>query len=214
MKKKWHRKHVKEHGGYTSYHQKKSYTWVWFLGIIILASLVYAYDVGGVKTLIEEKINQVQDNSNLGGSLLSSECPEGIVPEVMIMDNKQLTFVKNMTGIYRDYPEAVSFSSMFYWNDGVQSDLDATDDGFYYYNLCHKGQSGGENINYIYCEDLPYSKTITPVSDEGVIGKSETISYSIDLVLEEESVRTVNDMMYGDVPISSNRIISSKCKRQ
>ena len=195
--------------------KKKNYKWFWVLGVVVLISIVYIYDVGEIKTSISEEIKQIQENANIKemtGGIMDYECPKEIIPETFYMDNRFLSVITNGTETYTNYPERVIYLDGFYWKDGVKSDTSYWEGTNRYFN-CHKGQYEGENINYIYCENLSYSKYTTPISEKGIIGETETFSYSIDLIMEEESVRNIKTFSRGNVPFSTNRVISAKCKK-
>jgi hypothetical protein len=49
---------------------------------------------------------------------------------------------------------------------------------------CRQGNLSGENI-YYYCYNLQYTKSETPISEDGFIGPTKTTNYIIDLTLQK-----------------------------
>ena len=71
------------------------------------------------------------------------------------------------------------------WNDSQP--VKKYGDKLSYGVVCKNGFSEGQNVNYYYCNDLYYQKSVTPIADNGVIGKTVNTEYIISLVLQEKS---------------------------
>ncbi len=220
----------------------KKFIFMGILFIIILVAIRYFYIYG--------------DSIKIGSINPSSDsCPEGIIPTQLILTQELMPF--NPSGPFLDarsdstvFNGYSKFSDKIVYSDfGFKWVLGNSHIPFDYYDscstwadgqnvcfysgmnkLCHKGSAEGENINFVYC-DLKYEKinSTTPISTDGVIGKTEvvTTSYDIQLVLKNESeIRilsgdpTSNTIQYtGVAPFVIDRITyynvtSAICKKQ
>ena len=72
---------------------------------------------------------------------------------------------------------------------------------------CYVGNKKGQNINLIYCDNITYFKEIISISDNGIIGNTKVYNYSIDLVLEKESDRKINETSFNRQFIIPNRYL-------
>lgn len=181
---------------------------IWIIVIIGLMFVWSQYLSPDSYNYFERNFLNSQQEKTTQANLIPIECPEDIIPESINMDNRVMQpkeIIAN-TANTKNYPETVTQNSIFSWKDGEKGDMHSAEG-----SLCHKGKLEGENINLIYCEQLPYHKITTPISEEGIIGESEELHLSINLVLEEIDVKVVNTMLYGDVPVSTNKVISSEC---
>jgi hypothetical protein len=186
---------------------KKRNTWI-LVGVTILAIIIVSANFSELKKFASDKIsitNNTGDNNYVFSE--TNTCPEGIIPEYIYLANYHdgLWGFRNYTSSY--YGEQATSVYDLYWADGQKSDLV----GNHQKSLCRQGNLEGENINLVYCNNLEYSKTTTDISEDGTIGKTHTISYSIDLVLQMESTRTLHDASGGYYSINKYKVISSLC---
>jgi len=148
-------------------HSKKSHKGLWILIIlIILIGFVWAYNYGYIK------LPNISSNQNI---IDKNRCPEGIVPTIISMKNY---FEYDGTGLL--------------WFDGTAMNKFKPDKFSPPPALCRKGEFEGENVDYFYCNNLIYSKIETNISEEGIIGKTTTTNYMINL-----EVRKLNDLDEG-----------------
>lgn len=138
-------------------------------------------------------------------------CPENLVPRLIVLNKFDLFFYDDHYG--DEYTRYTSGDGK--WLDGEK--LSLTDNR--YNSLCEEGSKEGQNVNYYYCYNIEYNKQNTPISEEGVIGKTEVKKFYVDLVLEkvmEENMPfiKVNGFNAGDDnPIRTFRLVSYECKR-
>ena len=178
---------------------------VTILVIILLLWFILGYNVFGIKTTINNGVNNLKGlTSNLNTKI---ECPEGVIPS-------EIDLAEYEGGLW-GYEESELGRMRYYywhpyWEDGQQMDIypptpsGSTDD--FSRKYCEKGNEEGQNINYYYCK-VGYSKTTTNISKEGEIGETKTESYTIDLVLEKKE--HIKDL--DKIPIDKYSIISSTC---
>lgn len=112
---------------------------------------------------------------------ISNSCPEGIVPDRILMFN-------NGGGMYSCDVKTYSNGNPIYGKDGgcISTWADGTKFGVMFCNL---GSKEGQNTNYIYCkgrEDNLHIYSNTPVDENGNIG--EKIELDIRLVLDSKDV--------------------------
>jgi len=178
--------------------------------ILIIIGLILAYNSGYIE-LPKINLNSTLDSSNY--------CEENIIPERIELTenlNKFYTEVFNGRLVFVEGSHAIGeryTNSQTNWKDGQIIELFNYDD---WENKCHKGYLEGENINLVYCNNLKYSSSKTPVSEEGIVGKTTTTSLSINLVLEKEKVEVLSIPPLGlgsvkEVPITTYKVISSDC---
>ena len=115
----------------------------------------------------------------------SKKCPEGIIPErIPLWDMGDGRFhcmspINQFTGI-------PSIRCNNTWNDGTKM----------WILSCSKGKYKNENINYVYCKNIKYSKQ--PITTDGTIKKE--ILLKIDLIIDPK-----------DETEEGYKIINSKC---
>jgi len=177
------------------YKRRNKLIWVIVLAVIIIG-FVWAYNSG--------KVN-VNDNV----------CNEIIPEEVELSENLNIFYTEVFNGRLT-YVEASHLTGDAYpynnsktnWNDGQTIDISGK---------CYWGHLEGENVNLVYCNDLDYSKTTTPVSKEGVVGKTQVIAYSVNLILEKEKVNVLSIPesfgFFTEIPVTTYKVISYTCKR-
>jgi len=220
--------HSNLHNSY-DFRRKPNYL-LWSIVVIVLILIILYILNQNFKTKtntflsdIKAKVSEVSSNN----SKLINGCPVGIIPEKIELTQD---FQKFYTGIFANRLFIVEGShiiegsetqqteqitnSKTNWADGQIIELmDFAE------RKCHKGQFEDENIDLVYCNDLKYSSSKTPISDEGIIGRTTTISLSIDLVLEKEKVETliIPPIALGsarEVPIMTYKVLTSECKRR
>lgn len=79
--------------------------------------------------------------------------------------------------------------------------------------VCVLGSKEGENVNYYYCYNLTYSKSETPISKEGVLGKTKITNFEVDLVLNQTESFTTSIPGGLSVGIAKLKVISSNCRK-
>jgi hypothetical protein len=207
--------------------KKSSRIWIWIiLVIVLLICVVFAYDIGGIKTSIENKGNTAQQN----------KCPNGIIPD-------NLDFYYGSTNLDNSgwYP---FFNIQGSWADGkgIENSNDYNDmPSQFFKNLpiefilsdCIYGSEEGQNVNYLYC--VPKIYTSDKVLDkEGNITKNN-IKYKVYLTLEPlakvdiikyqeslpaiKSIDVTGDYKWVEEGISrdliiNTKIISAECVKQ
>ena len=130
--------------------------------------------------------------NNLNFSNKNNTCPQDMVPTLLQL---------NRQGDFLYYP-----SNSIYWADGVKFQHS-------YDPPCYRGKKENQNINYFYCDRLPYNFTnkTTEISPQGVIGKTKIVDrkYSVDLVLKEISTQgeTLQHLIVGNY-----QVLESSCK--
>lgn len=107
-------------------------------------------------------------------------CPENIIPDRLFLDCKEDYDYMNNDKIYY----SCCIPGCINWNEVPIDDLWKWADNSVIisqnYPICHTGYKEGENINYIYCSEMWWSKQ--EISKEGVILPKE--EYEIRLVLD------------------------------
>jgi hypothetical protein len=111
--------------------------------------------------------------------MLKDYCKENIIPEKIEIYEGSISFNGGNTG-----NSIRNFEGK--WKDGtdIGADLrmyDILENSFTI--SCKEGSKEGESINYLYCNNLKYSKTIQEMSKEGILGKKKENNYEVDLVL-------------------------------
>ena len=186
---------------------------MWIVIIFIIFGLIYVWNYylsPNSYGYFERNFLNYEEKPDTSSQGNKVKCPEEIIPEEFIL-NPELTNFETFETSGR--LQVRSLNTLFKWKDGQNLHLD-----------CHHGQYEGENINLVYCNDLSYSKTTTPIYESGIVGKTETISYVVDLVLKEKSVEILELDMVGvgtdwtkpyivEYPITTYEIISSECYR-
>jgi len=138
--------------------------------VLILVGFVYAYDIGEIKTSI--------NNINLG----KNSCPEGIIPEkITLIEGTIDNYWSHYSGkreykLYSGDKEIVST-----WDDGSKI---IVPDPLYFKNYCRKGESIGENKNHYYCSNLKYDNLFEEIDKEGNIIKKNHIQYIVNFELK------------------------------
>ena len=142
---------------------------IFIVGSLIVSFLVYPNSLQSFKS----NVNGVVPNINLPEKSVGLEqnnyCKENIIPKNVVFDFPADDF---------DYRKTSFQYLASTWKDGTAIGIfgDNVDELFY---KCRNGENEGENQNYVYCDELKYSKT--PIAEGGTIG--ETINYNVDLVL-------------------------------
>jgi hypothetical protein len=110
--------------------------------------------------------------------ITGTECPEGLIPD-------SLTLYHNDRSLDKNKHNFVYYISNLTFGDGQ-----VIKPGTLSVAPCFKGGEEGENINNFYCKDIGYSSSKTDVSEDGVIGKTYTKQYTINLILSENNDQT------------------------
>ncbi|MCX6711409.1 MAG: hypothetical protein NT139_00010 [Candidatus Woesearchaeota archaeon] len=205
MSKWFNNNEVHRHRSYDF--RRKNKFWIVILILIIFCSLIYAYDILGLKTSIK---NIISTNLSVEKDLILSKnkCPSEIIPDrLLLIENNMPQSLTLMKGaIWLTNNANPSDYIIPQWKDGIEISYAYLD----FNGVCHHGSSKGENINYVYCNNLGYSKSKTEISKEGVVGDTTTISYSINLILIKDKVLKediISSLIYY-------KIISSECIKQ
>ncbi len=172
------------------------------LVIIILLWYILAFNMFGTTTILKQIVDKVK---GLNSQVKIGECPIEIIPEKIFLNEALMHFQSYID--FQGKERLMGYSSIGTWADGQTMDLFGSD----FQSVCKQGELEGENINLVYCKNIDYSKTITPLSEEGVIEQIKTISYSVNLVLEKESERVIDSSAFGDYPVTTFKVLSSEC---
>lgn len=181
--------------------------------IIILISFVWGYNLFGIKTVVTKGVESLKGLSSEVN--IEVECPQWIIPSEidLIKEDRPLIGESGLSGFILSDEQGLE-DFIYKWDpkwldDQEMSMYPPTPEGHaidFSRSHCVRGSGEGQNINNYYC-NLGYSKTTTEISDEGLIGKTNTISYNIKLVLEEkEHIRIVRGYS-----LDRYKIISSTC---
>lgn len=168
--------------------------------LIALLVIVYASDLGGIKTKIQQG---------------DKYCEENIIPSNFTFHDEQI-----ISGI----DEEALASGIIYlkepvWKDGTKfTEPPAGTPNPY---NCHSGKSEGENVNYLYCNGVGYQKEIKDIDAKGNVLKVEQRNYIVDLVIDMENPLGERDLTridsYGfernKEKLTFNRVVSYKCMR-
>lgn len=194
---------------------------VGFLFVIILIAYIFNYNLFGIKTLYHNSISTIKGTTyEIKEKVNTGECPGGIVPEHIYL-NKDLLGIYNYTEPY--FGNYFSMLPWSYWADGSEMNLMDQDWGSLNrgYSLCHHGREVGENVSLIYCNNLSYSKSITPISEGGIVGKTESVSYKVNIIITKIGETAVLGKPYppDNLPrllgyIYDYNITSSECIKQ
>ena len=178
MRRWFENEEVYRHRSY-DYRRKKFPVWLIIIVIIILIAIVYAYDIGGLKTSTNKILNNINLSSSSSYSnsfrLNTKNCPSDIIPD-------KITII--------EYPVRDFIGS---WKDGTpineyKSPDDYSIDILTIFNKqCHQGNNQGENINYFYCNNLFYSKNIQKINSNGDIISKYDNNYTINIILEPDT---------------------------
>jgi len=137
----------------------------------------------------------------------SNSCLASLIPDNLLIihqegtsggDNIYYPYIKGGLSFYLEKIE-YPFDN---WKDGQPISIN---NALY---SCHKGLAQGENINYLYCNNLLYLKSTTNISEGGTIGKTQTISYSINLVLSDGQLLKKYS---GFEDVESYKVLSATC---
>jgi len=175
--------------------------------IIVLLSYIFNNNIFGFRSLYYESKNSL--NLLFSKSNIKTDCPIGIIPLEVELSDMMMPFVDLGEYYGKRQIEQTPYSL---WADGETMNWYGTYSNFD--SLCHQGKSEGENINLVYCNGFSYSKSTTPISESGVIGKTTTVSYTINLILQKESERNINAFAWGNFHVTKYKIISSECIRR
>jgi hypothetical protein len=155
-----------------------------FIAIIVVLSLIYYFFVMHSAGLISIK----------------TTCPDGIIPQrfnINHVDNSWSLAYKNDWLFPIQNPSA--------WKDGSEVDIG------YYTGNCHLGNKEGENVNYLYCNEIPYRKK--QVNSDGTIGK--LVDINIDLVLDSNDIiqkeKDLGEIGHAPYNISALKVVDYKC---
>ncbi len=161
---------------------------IFIVGSLIVSFLIYPESFQSFKYNIKSSIPDI--NILQKSTVLEKEyCKENIIP-------RQVIFEFSTAYSYRtketNYEHIISK-----WKDGTN--IDSMDSANKWIYSCRIGSKEGENKDYIYCDNLNYSKTY--ISEDGTIG--ETITYDVDLGIHEVDVEEIKtwETLYGNESI-------------
>jgi hypothetical protein len=205
--------------------KKKSYVWVYILAIVILVSLVYAYNPS-----VNESVNnffegiEVTSENSKTASQGDESCPDGIIPEIFVVssDPEQAkvrvdsSVYPVQANVWMDGAEMKTSPTSF-----VKSCYDCEATTPFYNGLekikCHQGSGEGENISHLYCSPADYHRTDKNIDSDGNILNVEGVYYQISLILLNKKIEEIP--LYngvGDTQIGtgySYEVIDAKCKK-
>jgi len=126
---------------------------------------------------------------------IKKSCPDGVIPERFYLNHYNSAWDINV----KDYFNPTEYETK--WEDGTLIPRET----------CRLGKEDGENVNYLYCLNLPYSNT--PINPDGTIGKK--INLYIDLVLNPND-NTIVEQDFSNIGriiinISSIKIVDYRC---
>ncbi len=167
---------------------KKKYKVVIGVLVSVILLLLILFLSGGLETIKERLFQnssegslkgQISQNSSGSNLFSNSYCEENIIPDNLIFAGGAFILDIGLKSTWKDGTGV-----------GVRDYVYAQLNG-----ICRKGSNKGENVNYLYCENLIYSKTF--IDESGNIG--ETITYEINLILgdDTEVIKKTRDSIAG-----------------
>ncbi|MBI5390077.1 hypothetical protein HZB02_01175 [Candidatus Woesearchaeota archaeon] len=153
---------------------------------------------------------------NVNLDLLNSEqlseyngCPDGIIPEVLTLN------IVDFPGLPEEYKGLDIIKQVSKWKDSQPIEDYIPEGSVYLFEpACKAGSSEGQNVNDYYCNNLKYSKSITPISEEGVIGKTQNSQFVISLVLTLVPNQNLQseEVNFQRQKVGDFEVISAQCK--
>ena len=181
---------MNKHG--TSFGQIILWLFLFVVGSLIVSAILNPSTMTSIKNNVAS-IQPALASSN------AKICPSNIIPERFA--------VSVSAGINSPplvIPGSITVNYYTSWEDGTAIEIDAS--RYHGDSLlareCHSGSSEGENVNYVYCDNLLYNNN--PVSSDGTIG--EKISYRISLVLDSK------DTNWNGIN-ANMKIVSASCEK-
>lgn len=161
------------------------------IGILIFLMLLgyfWALDFWGVRTAVQEGIEGIKEKQKQEEIEINTiECSKEIIPNKLeIYEGEGFSYEERSWIQYRIMDEVWADDTLILGKDETL------------YSDCRKGNEQDENINYLYCSNLYYNKKTTKISEEGIIGKQEVISYLIKLILKPKEQLVEKPFFEGD----------------
>jgi len=192
------------------------------VGLIILIAIVSVI-VFGIINYGDEIYNLIPinaDSNNLASNkIIDSYCEENIIPKSFV------TYKGHISGGINEDLHINSGMLEFIspeWKDGTK--LGISPDGLEYINKynCRMGEFEGENINYLYCGNIGYSKEIKEIDDDGNVisidNRNYRINISIDLadIMDTKIYSFSSKLSFGrskSIQLNINPVIDYSCER-
>jgi len=199
-----------------------------FIMIIASMILVYASDFGGIKTDITNTISKIniQEDSYCKNNIFIEEIKIYTPYKEAYEENKfvEPTIVHTLlvSEVIDNYPKYWGKSP--FWKDGTEMEAEMSVMGIDIYSVCHNGERKGENMNYLYCENLEYHKENQNIAEDGTILDYEKRNYLISIEIDKNSIKEEKIYRRAYLPgpenkqviagiLTTYKIVNSECKR-